>query len=324
MPCFLLCERNGNIKKMNTAFSLRIIILPAILLSLLPFSALAEEKTIGVVLTGNISYYKEIHDAFSSELAAGFPPGSIKFLRQNPNPDQMSWVNAVQKLSTLGSDIIISYGAPATLVAISEAGNIPVVFAGVYDPAELGLTGKNATGVSSKVPVAGVLKNLKSITPFSKLGVVYNDAEKDTVLQANDVKQLEAGLKFSSVRINYKKPVDSSKIADIDALLLTTACTAMHCVNNIIDIARQKKIPVVATISGGEGSGVILSIFPNPAEQGREAAKKAALVLKGTKPSAIPFEQPKKIDMVINMKEATALGLKVPFDLLTSATRVIK
>lgn len=312
-------------KRIKAALFLCGLLLTATVLAFFPVQARAEEKTVGIVMTGTISYYKEIHDAFSDELAAaGFPPGSVKVLRQNPNPDQMSWVNAVQKLITLGSDVIISYGAPATLVAVSEAGSIPVVFAGVYDPAGLGLAGKNATGVSSKVPIAGVLKNLKSITSFSKLGVVYNDAEKDTVLQANDVKQLEGGLGFTSVRINYKKAVDSAKITDIDALLLTTACTSMHCVNNITDIARQKKIPSAATISGGEGSGVILSIFPNPAEQGREAAKKAALVLKGTKASAIPVEQPKKIDMVINLKEATALGLKVPFDLLSAAARVIK
>ena len=50
----------------------------------------------------------------------------------------------------------------------------------------------------------------------------------------------------------------------------------------------------------------------------------AAKVIKGAKPSSLPVEQPKKIEMIINLKEATAMGLKVPFELLTSATKVIK
>lgn len=311
--------------KKRPARYLSICLTVVMFVAMLSVPSFGEMKTVGVVMTGNISYFRDIHQAFTDELAAaGYPSGTVKIIKQTPGPDQMSWVNAVQKLATLEADVIVSYGAPATLVAVSEASQIPVVYAGVYDPAGLGLTGKNATGVSSKVPVSGVLKNLKSIAPFSKLGVVYNDAEKDTVLQVNDVKQLEGGLGFTSVRINYKKPDDSAKITGVDALLLTTACTSMHCVNSITDSARKKKIPISATISGGEESGVILSIFPNAAEQGREAAKKTALVLKGTKASSIPFEQPKKIDMIINLKEATGMGLKVPFDLLSTATKVIK
>jgi len=130
-------------KKLHMTPYLQTALLAGMALAFLATPAFAAEKTIGVVMTGNISYYKEIHDAFSDELtASGYPPGSVKVLKQNPGPDQMSWMNAVQKLATLGSEVIISYGAPATLVAVSEAGGIPVVFAGVYDPAGLGLTGK--------------------------------------------------------------------------------------------------------------------------------------------------------------------------------------
>jgi putative ABC transport system substrate-binding protein len=46
--------------------------------------------------------------------------------------------------------------------------------------------------------------------------------------------------------------------------------------------------------------------------------------VRGEKPSSIPIEQAKKIDLIINLKEANDMGLKVPFDLLTSATKVIK
>jgi len=47
-------------------------------------------------------------------------------------------------------------------------------------------------------------------------------------------------------------------------------------------------------------------------------------ILKGETPSSIPIERPRKIEMIINLKEASILGIKVPLDIITSATRVIK
>lgn len=308
------------IKTLKFAFIL--LCLPSLLLLSPAYGA---EKTVGVIMTGNIPYYKEIHKTFTETLSAeGLGPGSAAVVLQTPTPETMAWTNAARKLVAIGADIIVAYGAPATVAVMNETNDIPIVFAGVYDPQGIGVLGKNATGVSSKVPVISLLKNFKSISNFSKLGVVFNDSEKDTVVQANEVKQLEGSIGFSSVRFNIKKTDDASKVGNVDALFLTTACAAMHCVNNIIGIARKEKIPTAATIGGGEASGIILTIAANPQEQGREAAKMVAKVMKGAKASSLSVEQPKKVDVIINLKEATAMGLKVPFDLLTSATKVIK
>lgn len=291
----------------------------------LSFPAYAADKTIGVIVTGNIPYYKEILKAFSETLPSeGFGPGKAEIIQQTPTPEAMSWVNAARKLIAVGADVIVSFGAPATLAVTSETSDIPVVFAGVYDPQAMGLAKKNATGMSSKVPVSTLIKNLKSLSDFTKLGIVYSSDEKDTVLQANDVKNLEGSMGFTSTRFNIKKSDDIAKIASVDALFLTTGCAAMHCVTNILASARKSKIPTATTIGGAENSGVILTISADPQEQGKAAARIVGKVLKGASPSSIPVEQPKKIEMILNLKEATAMGLKVPIDLLTSATRVIK
>ena len=302
-----------------------IIVLIIASFAMLPSGAAAGGKTIGVIMTGNIPYYKDVHKAFSDGLAAeGLGPGSVEVVLQTPTPETMSWTNAARKLVAIGSDVIVSYGAPATLSAMAETSDVPIVFAGVYDPQALGIQGKNATGISSTVPVASLVKNLKAIVGFSTLGIVYSTSEKDTVLQANDVARLEATYGYRSSKFNVKKPDDTAQISRVDALFLTTGCAAMHCVNNIVTTVRKSKIPTATTIGGGEQSGIILTLSANPQEQGRAAAKVAARVLRGEKPSGIPIEQARKIDLIINLKEANDLGLKVPFDLLTSATRVIK
>jgi putative ABC transport system substrate-binding protein len=286
----------------------------------------AAEKTVGVIMTGNISYYKDIHKAFIEGLNQEglFAQGKVDVVVQTPAPETMAWTNAARKLVAIGSAVIVSYGAPATLAVMSETSDIPIVFAGVYDPQALGIAGKNITGISAKVPVTSLIKNLKSISNFKTLGVIINDSEKDSVLQANEVKQLEGSFGFSSKSFNVKRAEDASRITGVDALYLTTGCTGMHCVTNIVGIARKGKMVSGATIGGGEASGVILTIAANPQEQGREAAERVAKLIKGASASSLPVEQPKKVDMIINLKEATDLGLKVPFDLLTSATKVIK
>ena len=302
-----------------------ILLLSVAAVWMLPADAAAAGKTIGVVMTGNIPYYKDIHKAFSEGLAAeGLGPGSVEVLLQTPAPEPMSWTNAVRKLVNIGAHVIVTYGAPATMTAMAETSDVPIVFAGVHDPKELGIPGKNATGISSTVPVASLVKNLKAISNFSDLGVVYSTSEKDTVLQANDVTRLEATYGYRSTKFNVRKPEDIAKISSIDAVFLTTGCAAMHCVTNIISAVRKAKIPTAATIGGGEQSGIILTLSANPQEQGREAAKMTARVVKGETPSSIAIGLPKKIDLIVNLKEATDMGLKVPFDLLTSATRVIK
>lgn len=292
---------------------------------LISIPAFAAEKTVGVIMTGGIPYYKEIHKAFTEGLAAeGFGPGKVEIVLQTPMPEAMSWLNSSKKLVAIGAEVIVSYGAPATLAVMNETSEIPVVFAGVYDPQALGITGKNTTGISSKVPVASLLKNFRSIANFSNLGVVYSDSEKDTVLQANEVKQLEGTFGFRSTKFNFKKMEDVSKIVNVDALFLTTGCAAMHCVDSVIGMARKARIPTATTIGGGENSGIILTIAASPSEQGKVAAEHAAKILKGAKAASLPVEQPKKIDMIINMREATDMGLKIPFDLLSGATKVIK
>jgi putative ABC transport system substrate-binding protein len=312
---------------MTRSASKKIIAAVAFLLLSMVMSglSLASEKMVGVLMTGNVPYYREVHKAFTQTLASeGFAPGRVTVVMQSPNPEPMSWRNAARKLIAIGSDIIVSYGAPATLTALGETSDIPVIFAAVFDPAAVGISARNATGISSEVSVTGLIKNLKSISNFSTLGVIYNEDEKDTVIQANEVRQLERTYGFRSVRFNIRRTEDTPKIARVDALFLTTSCSAMYCVNNIVSIARRGRMATASTIGGGENNGLILTMEANPAEQGAEAALLVAKILRGAKPSSLPVLQPKKVDLILNLREAASLGLTVPVDLLNAATKVIK
>lgn len=285
----------------------------------------ADKKMIGVIMIPNIPYYEEIHKAFLETLSTeGITEDKVEIITQKPLPDPISLMNTARKFAAVGTNIIVSYGAPSALAAVGEQTEIPVVFAGVFDPRGVGIPLKNATGVSSKVSVSTLLKKLKSISNFSRLGVLYSDTEKDTVLQAEEAKKLEESLGFKTVMLNIKKSRDTAKITGVDALLITTSCPTQYCIDNIIDIARKASIPT-ASLTGSEGDkGVLLTITANPQEQGREAAKLAAKLLKGAKASSLSVIEPGKVDTIINLREASIIGLNVPFDLLSSATKIIK
>jgi putative ABC transport system substrate-binding protein len=218
----------------------------------------------------------------------------------------------------------VVYGAPAAQAVVKEASDIPVVFAAVPDPQAMGIGGRLVTGISSKMQLAGNVKNLKSMKDFSSLGVVYNSSEKDTVAQMEEVARLEGQFGFKSIRLNLKGPADAGKIKGVEALFVTTSCVANQCITGIAKAARALGVPTATTVSGGEGAGIILTVSPSAEEQGAQAAEMAAKILKGVQPSAIKLEQPRKIDIVVNLKEANSMGIKVPIDLLSAATQVIK
>lgn len=296
-------------------------------LALFATPATAADKTVGVIMTGNIGYYQDVHRAFVGALAKeGFDHRKVDTLLQMPSPDPLSWTNAARKLVAVDVDVLVTYGAPATLAVIRETKSAAHVYAGVYDPVAVGVSAKNVTGISSKVPMSSLLKYLKKLVPFTKLAIVYNELEPDSARQAEELSQLESQYGFRTVRMPVKKADDARKLVfagKADAVLISVSAAVNEALVSVVSNAHAAKIPTVSQL-GGTASGVILSIAPSATEQGEAAGKLTARLLRGEKPAGIPAEAPRVIELVLNLKEAEAMGIKVPFDLITDATKVIK
>ncbi len=288
----------------------------------------AADKIVGVIMSGNIGYYQEIHKTFVGTMAKeGFDFHKVDTVLQMPSPDPMSWTNSARKLVVADVNVLVTYGAPAALAAIKETKDIPIVYAGVYDPSAVGVTAKNITGISSKVPMTSLLKYLKKITPFTKLAIVYSDSEPDSVRQAEELAQLEGQYGFQTVKMPIRKVDDARKLTfagKADAVLISVSAAANEAIDSIVKSAHESRIPTVSQTGGTAEKGVILTLAPSPVEQGEAAAHIAARLLKGEKPASISPQVPKLVELVLNLKEANAMGLKVPIDLLTDATKVIK
>jgi len=310
---------------------MKTVLLAVALALALAGTARSADKTVGVVMTGDLPRYKEAYDAFKAELAKlNLGPDKVDVYLQTPNPDKMSWVNSVRKFVGVGANVIVTFGAPATLTALAETGDIPVVYAYVYDPIACGLNNRNATGVSSKVPLVTLLKTLKSIKPFSKLAVVYNPDEKDSVVQLDEAKANGATLGFTVIEVGCRSVSElKSKVPDAvknaDAVFITCSAVAGKEASAIMKLAAAAGKPTVGLSSVDFAEkGALVTLAPSPAEQGELAAKHTEKLLMGASPSNVPVESAKKIDLVLNLKTAGSLGLKIPFDVLNAATKVIK
>jgi len=314
---------------------LKVILLSLFLVIPLEWEAIAAEKvTIGVV-SGHLSRYREAHKAFLSVIEREGYAGKVDILLQTPSGDPISKANAIKKLIALDVDIIVVYGATSASIAAKETDSIPIVFAYVYDPVGTRLvrsmegSGRNLTGVSSKVPLSTLIRTLKEISQVKSLGVFYSGTDKDSLAQLDEIKIAQGSYGYRVVEYNIKRPGDiydamKGIIGKVDALYISGCPIIESMIGGILPTAHNNKISTITQVSDLGEKGVLLSIVPEPAEQGEIAARKVINILKGARPSTIPIEMPTKVDLVINLKTAETLGFKVPFDIVNKATIVIK
>jgi putative ABC transport system substrate-binding protein len=290
--------------------------------------AVAAEKTVGVIMSGNIGFYQEVHKSFVRALAReGFDHRNVNTLLQMPSADPLSWTNAARKFAATEVDVLVIYGAPAALAAIKETKSIPIVYAGVYDPVAIGVSARNITGISSKVPITSLLRYLKKLSPFTKLAIVYNELEVDSVRQLKELQQLERQYGFETIKMAIRRPEDARRLifaGKADAVLISVSAAANEALDTIVKSAHGAGIPTVSQIGGTAEKGVILTLAPSALEQGEAAARLTAHMLRGENPAEAPLEVPRLVELVLNLKEAGILGIKVPPDLVADATKVIK
>ena len=92
----------------------------------------------------------------------------------------------------------------------------------------------------------------------------------------------------------------------------------------IVDFAAKRRLPAMYQIKEYVEAGGLMSYGANLSDLTRRSALYVDKILKGAKPAELPVEQPTKFEMVINMKTAKALGIKIPNSILVQATRVIE
>ena len=235
--------------------------------------------------------------------------------------------------------VIVTAGTPASLAVKNGAPGIPLVMVAVGDPVATDLVqslahpGGNVTGVSSVAPdLEGKrLELLRAVLPgLSRSAVLWNPNNPFHVGSVRETRQaaqaLRLGLEFFGARTSSEvtKALDAIAKTDSQALVVLADRVFLHARAGIAQFAIQHRMPSVVTHQELVDSGALMSFGPNYPDMHRRAATYVDRILKGTNPGDLPVEQPTKFELVLNLKTAKIIGLKVPQSILLRADRVIE
>jgi putative ABC transport system substrate-binding protein len=242
-------------------------------------------------------------------------------------------------LARQNCDVLIAPGTEAVLAALKQASrDTPiVVVANDYDPvasghiASLARPGGRITGVSqfqSELP-AKRLELLKEMLPKAKRIAVFSDTNTTGQLKAvqRGAKRLGIGLhavEFTRPPYDYEKAFGEVRPPRVQALLALSSAFFVPARRLIPELAMKHRLPSMFGNSLWVEAGGLLSYGPNLSSVYRRAAGQVAMILEGKKPAEIPAEQPTRIELVINLKTAKALGIAIPQSIGLRTDRVIE
>jgi len=248
------------------------------------------------------------------------------------------------ELVQLGVDVIYCAGPDPGVAAKAATSTIPIVVVGARDPVVRGWAttlarpGGNITGFLVTVPglFGKNLSLLKEASPRVARVAVLRDLSTAPAGSPEAVavlKELEDAARRLGLQLrpfDVKGPADfegAFKAASewrADALLnIDTAMLYGHR-TSLADLVRRDRLPGIAIAKGTAEAGFLLSNGPDIADLHRRAATYVDKILKGARPGELPFQQPEKLELVINLKTAKALGLTIPPAVLLRADHVIE
>src|SRR6266536_271281 len=243
-------------------------------------------------------------------------------------------------LIALSPDLLIASGPQAAVALKSATASIPILFGGVVDPVALGLVqslsrpGGNITGLATYAPgdfIAKRIEILREIVPSaSKIAILVNPGNPmQRLVLADEVPRTtrNLGVALLIVEATTDEVLDTAfaSAADqhADAMIVFGDALTNLQAPRVIALAAEHHLPAIYLFRQFANGGLIV-YGPDIADLFRRAGGYVDKILKGTKPSDLPVEQPTKLELVINLKTAKALGLTVPPSILARADEVIE
>jgi putative ABC transport system substrate-binding protein len=193
--------------------------------------------------------------------------------------------------------------------------------------------GGNITGVTIiNEELAGKrLELLKETSPkVSRLGVLWNSANPGAavVFKQTQSAAQELSLSLQSLEVktvnDLQVAFDAATRSGVNGLVLIAAFPMNDHLKLVADLAVKNRLPSIYDRSEFVEAGGLMSYGPNASDVSRRAANYVDKVLKGANPGDLPVERPTKIELIINLRTAKALGLTIPPVVLMRADKVIK
>ena len=248
----------------------------------------------------------------------------------------------VDELVRLKVDIIVVAGGIRGIRAAKNATKtIPVVMGGSgIDPVAGGLVeslahpGGNVTGITNLTRELGGkrLELLKEAVPtVVRIAVLHESANPGSLRELKDVlpvAERALGLAVRSWEVRgsdgFEKIFAALTKERPDGLYVTTSPLMTANLKRTVGFALKSRLPSVGSNIQYVDAGGLMSYDADPADSYRRVAWYVDKILKGAKPGDLPIEQPSKFELVINLKTAKQIGLRIPANVLARADKVIR
>ena len=261
--------------------------------------------------------------------------------------DYVSAEGKYERLPTLAAElvrrkvdiILAAGGTPSATAAKDATRTIPIVFVGVADPVgqqlvtNLARPGGNVTGMSSQQRETAVkyLALLKEIDPGAKrIAVLSNPSNSSLPSVIREMQKAAKTLQLEMSVVNAATPGDFerafaeiAKIRPAGVAIVTDTLFNSQAAR-LATLAAKYQLATMGGTSATPDNGGLMSYGANRPDLIRRATILVDKILKGAKPGDLPVEQPTKIELVINLKTAKALGITVPQSILLRADKVIE
>jgi putative tryptophan/tyrosine transport system substrate-binding protein len=263
---------------------------------------------------------------------------TLEYRWADGNPARLA--DFAAELVNLKVDVIFSGpGTPTAIAARKATATIPIVFVGVGDVVDLGLVeslrhpGGNATGLVNELQdIAGKqMQILKEAVPdLSRMGVLWRPSNP---AYRNLIRWFDDGVRATGVEVvllsaetadDLETAFATLKQQKINGVLVQADELFIREGKRIVELARVYKVPAIYRIGDQVAAGGFMAYGPSYPDMYRQGAILVDKILKGAKPADLPVQQPTKIELVINLKTAKALGITIPVSLLVRADEVIE
>jgi putative ABC transport system substrate-binding protein len=254
--------------------------------------------------------------------------------------------NQADRLPALAADlvqlrvaVIVTSGLVSTLAAKPATASIPIVFVAGADPVQLGLVaslnrpGGNLTGFnafSNELGAKGLALLHELVPNTATIAFLENPNNPTFELTTRDVLAAAPaiGLKIQILKAGTDREIDAAFVSLVQArtgaLLVGNDVLFNNRFEQVIALAARHAIPTMHSIREFVVAGGLISYGVSLTEVYRQVGLYVGRILKGEKPADLPVQQITKIELMINLKTAKALGLEIPDRLLALADEVIE
>ena len=244
----------------------------------------------------------------------------------------------IEQLKARKVDLIVAWGFP--VVQAAKAAGIPTVVAfGVGDPVATGLVqnlaqpGGVVTGISDVATTLSTkrLGLLKELQPkLNRVAMLWNKDDLGMSLRYEASARAAQAIGADVEAVGVREPDDFNEAFAVmdkdtpDAILMVSDSLTMLNRERVFDYAAAHRLPAIYEFDSLVREGGLMSYGADLKESFERVAAMVDRIFKGAKPGDLPFEQPTRYLLVINLKTAKSIGLEIPPTLLALADEVIE